>query len=111
MKLLSSKPLTLAQVREILSEREKDGEFEYEQIQAKEYCEKFSKFKNSKDAEELIKKILEANKKITLELATSIVNISPNFPETLQTIAQKEKVELSNEEAEEIIKIIKERKH
>ncbi len=105
MKVNSSIPLTFASVKEILKVREEDGELGYEQKQVKEYIEKFSKY-NKKEAENLVEKLME-NKKITREIATIIVNISPKCAETIETIVFKSKIELSNEDVEKIIKLLK----
>ncbi|MEW6528616.1 MAG: hypothetical protein AB1391_01875 [Candidatus Micrarchaeota archaeon] len=105
MKLNSSIPLTFANVEEILKAREKDGELGYEQNQTKEYVEKFSRC-TKKEAEKLVEKLME-NKKITRAVAVIIVNISPKYAETIKTIALKDKIELNDEEVEEIIKLFK----
>lgn len=104
MKVNSSNPLTLANVKDILKAREKEGELGYEQKQAYEYAEKFAK-QEKKEAEKLVEKIME-NKKITREVAVTLVNIAPKYPETVKTIALKDKVELTGEEAEEILKLL-----
>lgn len=105
MKVNSSTPLTLASVKEILKAREKEGELGYEQKQAYDYSEKFSKHEK-KEADKLLSKIME-NKKITADVAATIVNISPKHAETVKTIALRDKIDLTNEEAEEIIKLLK----
>ncbi len=105
MKIDSSAPVTLAGVKEILGQREKEGELGYEQKQSREYAEKFAKHERKK-AEELVEKIME-NRKITREVAVILVNVAPKHLETAKTIAMKDKIELTNEEAEEIIKVLK----
>jgi DNA-directed RNA polymerase subunit F len=105
MKINSSSPLTLASVKDMLKAREKEGELGYEQKQAQEYSEKFAR-QDRKKAEELVGKVME-NKKIGREAAVMIVNIAPANPETVKTIAQKDKAELTDEEAQEIAKLFK----
>ncbi len=105
MKINSSTPLTLASVKEMLKAREKEGELGYEQKQAQEYSEKFAK-QDKKKAEQLVGEIMK-NKKVTKEVAVTIVNIAPTHPETVKTIAMREKVDLTDEEAQEIAKLFK----
>lgn len=105
MKINSSAPVTLAGVKEILKQREKEGELGYEQKQSREYAEKFAKYER-KRAEELVEKIME-NRKITREVAVILVNTAPKHLATAKTIAMKDKIELTDEEAEEIIKVLK----
>ncbi len=102
MKINSSIPITLASVEALLKAREKEGELGYEQKQAYEYAKKFAKGEK-KVAEKTVEKIME-NKKITREVAVILVNISPKYPKTVKTVAQKDKVELSDTEAEEILR-------
>ncbi len=103
MKVNSSSPLTLASVKDILKAREKEGELGYEQKQAFDYCEKFAK-QDAKTAAKLVEKIME-NKRITRETAVTIVNIAPKSAATVKTIALKDKVDLTDAEAEDIIKL------
>ncbi len=105
MKTNSSVPITLAEVKEILKAREKEGELGYEQKLALEHAEKFVK-QSAKEAEKLVKKITE-NKKITYETAIMLVNIAQKYPETVKIIAAKDKIELTGEEIEEILKLFK----
>ncbi|MFN7088511.1 MAG: hypothetical protein ACK4NX_01640 [Candidatus Paceibacteria bacterium] len=105
MKINSAISLTLASVKNVLKTREKEGELGYEQKQVYDYCEKFAK-QERKEAEKLVEKIME-NKKITNEVAVSLVNIAPKSVATVKAIALKDKIELTDEEAEEIIKLFK----
>lgn len=107
MKVNSTNPVTLAGVKEILKAREAESELGYEQKQAQEYAEKFAKQDKRKEAEALVDKITEANTKVTREVAVIIVNTCPKYPETVRTIALKDKVELTVEEAEGILKLLK----
>ena len=106
MEVTSSKPVTLSQVKDILEKREKDeiGEFGYEQQQTAEHAKKFVKH-SSKEDEAMIKEIMK-NKKINLETAIKIVDTLPKTTETLKTILLRDKIELTEEELNEIQKII-----
>ncbi len=103
MKLNSSTPVTLAGAKEILKAREGEGELGYEQKQALDYAEKFSKH-SRKDAEKLIEKIME-NKKITREAAVTLVNVAPKNPAQARTVAVRDKIDLTEQEAAEVVKL------
>ena len=102
MEIKSSKPVSITEAKEILSRRSKEGELGYEQSQALENTEKFSKFKPDK-----IKKLVETltnNGKIGEKLAVKIIDVCPDNPATLKAILMKDRVELSEEEMNQIIK-------
>ncbi|MFA5077451.1 MAG: hypothetical protein WC488_03420 [Candidatus Micrarchaeia archaeon] len=105
MKVNGTKQITLAEVKDILEGREKEGELGYEQKQAQDYAKKFAKG-TRKEAEALVDKIMK-NKKFTREAAVSLANVSPKHIETVRTLVQKDKIDLSQEEAEEIVKLFK----
>ncbi|MBI5051401.1 hypothetical protein HZC08_01450 [Candidatus Micrarchaeota archaeon] len=100
----SSKAVTLSEVREILKQRESEGELGYEQKQTLDYAEKFSK-SSKKDADSKVEEIMK-NEKVLLETAVKIVDISPKKIETLKAILVKDKLELDEEEINSILKII-----
>lgn len=105
MDAVSSKPVTIAYVKSVLSKRKKDGELEYEQLQALEHAEKFAKLE-IKEAEKLVIDIVEKNSKINEETAIKIVDLMPKKRETLNAILLKDKIELSEEENNEILKLL-----
>lgn len=102
MEIKSSKSVSISEVREILSERSKDGELGYEQNQALEHAERFTKLEPDR-IRELVEK-LTSNEKIGEELAIKIIDIAPNETSTLKAILAKNRVELSEEEVAKIIK-------
>ena len=102
MEIKSSKPISLSKAKEILSERSKESEMGYEQTQSLESMERFSK--NPKDKSEKLVASLMENKKITSEIAVKLADICPDNPSTVRAIVSKEKVDLSDEEIEQIIK-------
>lgn len=104
MKVKSSKAVSVSEAKEILSERQKEGELGYEQSQALEHAEKFCKEKPGK-----LEKAVEKLKKhdgITDELAVKIADISPTDPSTIKAILAKDRIEISDEEAAAIAKDI-----
>jgi DNA-directed RNA polymerase subunit F len=102
MEVKSSKAVSVSEAAEILAGREKEGELGYEQSQALEHGKKFAKLEPDK-----VKKIAEAitkNAKISPETAVKIADISPQTPATIRAILLKDRVELSEEEIEKILK-------
>jgi len=102
MDVKGSKPVTVAEARELLSERKELGELGYEQSQALEHAEKFTKFDTAK-AKKAVSAIMKAGK-VGEALAVKIVDICPENAATLKAILTKDKVELSEEEINDIIR-------
>jgi len=102
MEIKSSKPVTISTAKEILTKRKEDGELGYEQNQALENSERFAAADEKK-----AKAIVEAlgdMEKMTPELAAKIVDVSPKSVATLRAILVKDRVELSEDEANAILK-------
>ncbi|MBN1170050.1 hypothetical protein JXA56_03420 [Candidatus Micrarchaeota archaeon] len=102
MEIKSSKPVSLTEAKEILEERIKEGELGYEQAQALEHATKFSR-----ESMEKIKKKVETLAKrenISDGLAIKIVDANPVNPATIKAILAKDKIEISDEEASDILK-------
>ena len=100
MKIKNSKPVPVSDAKEILSSRSADGELGYEQAQALDNAERFSDSEKTKK----ILKALSKNEKVTEELAAKIADIRPKKPETLKALLVKDRVELSDEEVDSILK-------
>jgi DNA-directed RNA polymerase subunit F len=106
MKTTSSEAVSLAEVKDALKKREKESEeLAYEQAQSLEHADKFSEVTPAK-AKKLISEIRK-NEKIPEETAVKIVDIMPKHVSTLKAILIKDNVELSDEELEAIIKLLK----
>lgn len=103
MKILSSKPVSISEVKDILKKREKEGELGYEQQTSMEYSENFSKHSKS-ESEKLIKQLTK-NSKIDEETAIKIIDLSPKNADTLKSILIKDKIDLTDEEVTEIVKM------
>ncbi|MEW6748128.1 MAG: hypothetical protein AB1295_00260 [Candidatus Micrarchaeota archaeon] len=99
MEIKSTKPVPVSEAKEILAKRSADGELGYEQSQALENAERFASDKSA----DIIKK-LSKNEKIGEELAAKIADVRPAKPETLKALLVKDRVELSDEEVDSIIK-------
>lgn len=98
MEIKSSKIISISEAKEILEKRGEEGELGYEQAQGLEHAKKFAT-ESTKNIEKIAK-----HDKITEELAIKIASISPNDPSTIKAIAAKDKIELSDDEASEILK-------
>ncbi len=105
MEVKKIEPITEVEAKSILAKRKTESELPYEQAQALEHAEKFADISPAK-AKKLVEEIRK-NEKVPLETAVKIVDIMPEYPSTLRAILIKDKVELSDEEIEEIMKIIK----
>ena len=105
MNIVSSKSISISEVKEILEKRKKKEELAYEQQQSFEHAEKCSKH-SSKDAQKLAKSIIEKNEKIVETTAVKIVDIMPQHVETLKAIFVKDKIVLSDEEVNDVFKVL-----
>jgi DNA-directed RNA polymerase subunit F len=100
MDIKSSKPVPVSDAKEILAKRDKDGELGYEQSQALENAERFAN--PDKTAKTI--KALAKNEKISEELAAKIADVRPTKPATLKALLVKDRVELSDEEVDSVLK-------
>ncbi|NYZ73560.1 hypothetical protein H0O00_00290 [Candidatus Micrarchaeota archaeon] len=102
MEVKSSRGASLSEAKEILAKRKEESEMGYEQTQALDNSERFSKTeaaKAAKLAEALVKK-----GKLGEEAAIKIVDIRPENAATVKAILLKERIELTDEEIEAILK-------
>ncbi len=86
-KINSKEPIALFELKELLSERSKEGELTFEQQAALDYSKKFSPLTKSKS-----EKLLNELKKIdgvSLDLIVKIVDLLPQTDEELQLILSK----------------------
>ncbi|MEM3422668.1 MAG: RNA polymerase Rpb4 family protein [Candidatus Bilamarchaeaceae archaeon] len=105
MDILESQPISVAEVKKILEERKKEGELNYEQAMALEHADKISKL-TPKKAQELVDALLEKNKKLLRETAIKIIDVQPKKASTLKAILLKDKIELNDDEINEILKLL-----
>jgi DNA-directed RNA polymerase subunit F len=103
MEIKDSKPVTVSEARSILAKRkEEQAELGYEQNQALEHAERFARHDPDK-ARKLVEKISKIGKMST-ELAVKITDVHPTTVASLKAIVSKDKIELSEEEADKILK-------
>ncbi len=104
-KLLGTKPVCLADVKEMLKERSQDGELTYEQTLTNDYSKKFAKLPKTK-AQKLLASLGEMDS-MTDELAVKIVDICPQSIDILRLLVPKN-AKFSDETIEKIIGLVKE---
>lgn len=102
MQIISSRPVSVSDAKEILGKRKEDGELGYEQSQALDNSDRFGDA-DAKKAKKLIESISKPGK-ISVELATKIVDIRPCCAATLRAVLVKDRIELSEDEVNEILK-------
>ncbi|NYZ77620.1 DNA-directed RNA polymerase subunit F [Candidatus Micrarchaeota archaeon] len=104
MEVKSSEPIAEAEIKNILGKRKETEELAYEQAQVLEHAERFAEAAPAK-ARKLVEEIRK-NEKIPAETAMKIVDTMPKRIPTLKAILIKEKVELSDEELDAVLKLI-----
>lgn len=110
MKLISERPITLSEVREVLKQQEKeyaeDGkEPLYEQKRAKEHAEKFAKL-ILKQAKELAEKLAGLGIQLPGERIVKIVDVMPETTDDVRAIFAKERFKYTEEEIKQITDLI-----
>ena len=103
-KIIEEKILTLTEVKDMLKERKKQSDLNYEQEQAYDYAKNFSKLTKTK-AEKLISDLKEIEGMNT-EIAINIVNILPTEKEILSLLIPKDS-EIKQENFSKIIELVK----
>lgn len=98
------RPVTFSESLEILKEKKKEKELEFEQRLAYDYVQKFSQLSSEK-AEELVKELLEIEK-IRDHQAVILVNNMPETKEDIRLIFAKERTSLREDTVEQILEII-----
>ncbi|MFH1450451.1 MAG: RNA polymerase Rpb4 family protein [archaeon] len=103
-RLVSQEPVSLAEVKDLISEKKKQGELSYEQNLTLEYCKKFSKL-STKDTVKLVGELMQ-NEKLKKENAIGLADVMPNTPEEVKLVFAKEHFVLGNEEISAIIETL-----
>lgn len=105
MKVNETKPVNMAEAKEIMTAREKEGDLGYEQKLAVEHLKKFTKLKSA-EAKELAEE-LSAVLRMNPETLAQIINIMPKNADELRMVFAREKFSLKEEETNKILEIIK----
>ena len=108
MKLLSEKPVTMAEVNELLEKRHKEaGEhFSYEQQNTLDYSAKFKERLTPAKARDL-RKELEEMGFLTDAQMISILDILPKKEDVAKSILTGEKLEATEDQIKEVVKTVK----
>ena len=105
MKILETRPISMAEAKKIITSREKESELGYEQKLAMEHLNKFTKLKPEK-----AKKFLEdisSVLRMSPETLVQIANLLPKNADELRLIFAREKFSLKEEEISKILEIVK----
>jgi len=105
MNILSEKIITDAETKEILEKKEKESELKTVQKNSLDVLKKFVK-KNPEDIKKLVEQ-LAAIGKLRDKQIVAIANFLPEDKDDLRTILHKEYSSLTPEDADTIIKIVK----
>lgn len=105
MKVIETKPVSMAEAKEIMTSLEKEKELNYEQKLALEHLKKFTKLK-ALDAKKFLEEI-SSILRMSPETLVQIANIMPKNADELRMIFAREKFSLKEEEINKILEIIK----
>lgn len=105
MKVIETKPVTMAEAKDILVRREKAKELGYEQKLAAEHLKKFTKL-NPEDAKKFMTE-LAAIVRMSDETAVQIANLLPKTIDELRMIFAREKFSLKEDEINRILELVK----
>lgn len=105
MDIVSEELVPNAKAKEILEKREKDGELKYEQKNSLDILKKFVKL-DLKTTEGLIEELKKVEKLRDRHII-AIVNFLPEDKDDLRAVLHKEYSTLTDEEIEQVLKIVK----
>ena len=106
MQTLTEKPLTLAEARELLEKRQKDGELSYEQQNALDYLQQFS-YLNAKKAKELSKELKGLGFLTDAQIAL-LASLLPSKPAEVKTILSVEgEAAATEEQVKQVVETVK----
>jgi len=98
------KVATLAEVKEIIEERQQTGELTPEQKLALEHCQRFSRI-DAKKAKKLVKELTELGFVSEIN-AVKIADILPNHPDDIRAIFAKERSAVEKKDVEKILSVV-----
>jgi len=98
------KMVPLAEVKDILAERQGESELTAEQKLALEHAQKFSRL-DSKKAKKLIKELTELGF-VSEVNAVKIADILPSHPDDVRLIFSKERASVEKKDIEKILSIV-----
>lgn len=98
------RPVTLAEVLEILERQKKRGDLEYGQRLTYDYAQKFAKL-DAKKARQLMEELLKLGN-IHEHQAVALVDLMPETEEDIQLIFAKERTRLGKEDIKKLLELI-----
>ena len=98
------KVVTLAEVKDILTERQETGELTAEQKLALEHAQKFSRV-DSKKAKKLVKELMELGF-VSETNAAKIADLLPSNADDVRLIFSKERASVEKKDIEKILSIV-----
>ena len=98
------KIVTLAEVKDILTERQKDGELRAEQKLAMEHTQRFARMDSTK-AKKLVKELTELGFVSEIN-AVKIADIMPRHPDDVRLIFSKERASVEKKDIEKILSVV-----
>jgi DNA-directed RNA polymerase subunit F len=101
----NERPVTLAEVLELLEKQKKRGELEYGQRLTYDYAQKFAKL-DAKKARELVEELLKLGN-IREHQAVALVDLMPETEEDVQLIFAKERTRLGEGDIKKLLELIK----
>jgi len=103
-KTLDKRPVTLAEVKQLLAERKKEKDLSYEQDITAKYAKKFSKISLAQALK--LKAELKAIEGLSEEIIVKLVDMLPDKKERLQLLIPKETV-LDEASLQKIVELCK----
>lgn len=98
------KHLTLAEVKDIITERQAEGELTAEQKLALEHAQKFARV-DTKKAKKLVKELLELGF-VSEVNAVKIADIMPTHADDVRLIFSKERASVEKKDIEKILSVV-----
>jgi DNA-directed RNA polymerase subunit F len=98
------KMVTLAEVKDILSERQNDGELTAEQKLALDHAQKFSRV-DSKKAKKLVKELTELGF-VSEVNAVKIADILPSTADDVRLVFSKERASVEKKDIEKVLSVV-----
>jgi len=110
MEVVSERPVSLTEVKEILHKVQKDSKapLGYEQQNTLEYADKFAKLEPKKEKE--LKKELEKLGFLSEKQVVTVVDILPRSEAELRVILARDKLEFDADQLKKVMNVVKEYK-
>ena len=102
--VIRQRPLTLLEVKKILTDRKKSGEMNYEQKVVLDYSKEFSN-STMKKIDTVLGALIELG--IPEEIAVKLVNVQPTSKEEVQLMFERVRFDLKEDQIPKILDLIK----